>query len=241
MELIAGIPADWFIFLDADEFWIPQSGNLKTCRALAAADVLTVPRYNVPLGPAGPCAGPTLLPNEHDSLWLVTAPVPDFRLHLEEHPETPWSRGVPMAKVMARPAVIDRLSAGQHEVVARPSAVVRHGRPDDLLIAHFPFTTFKRFERKVRNITQLLQALPDFFVGHEAWHWKRWVRVAAEGRLEEEYKRQIFDQDTLEQLHATGVVRSARQIFGDNTGPSGARRSLSSQAAPPRTSPARTS
>ena len=31
--------ADWAIFLDADEYWIPASGSLKACAALGTADI----------------------------------------------------------------------------------------------------------------------------------------------------------------------------------------------------------
>ena len=62
MALIKSAKADWAFFLDADEFWIPASGCLKQCRALAEADALSVPRYSIPLAPGGPAMPNLLVP-----------------------------------------------------------------------------------------------------------------------------------------------------------------------------------
>src|SRR5947207_8904432 len=34
LELVRKAKADWVIFLDADEYWLPVSGSLKDCAAL---------------------------------------------------------------------------------------------------------------------------------------------------------------------------------------------------------------
>ena len=41
--------ADWVLFLDADEFWIPASGALRDTCHLLDADVLSVERFNIAL------------------------------------------------------------------------------------------------------------------------------------------------------------------------------------------------
>ena len=45
-KTIAEFEVDRVLFLDADEFWIPKSGNIKATSSLAEADALTVRRLN---------------------------------------------------------------------------------------------------------------------------------------------------------------------------------------------------
>ena len=47
-KTIAEFEVDRVLFLDADEFWIPKSGNIKATSSLAEADALTVRRL-IPL------------------------------------------------------------------------------------------------------------------------------------------------------------------------------------------------
>jgi hypothetical protein len=70
--------ADWVIFLDADEFWLPASGSLKDCEAFSVADVLTVERFNVPLGPNGPLMPQDLGPKNYGDILLVIEAIPDL-------------------------------------------------------------------------------------------------------------------------------------------------------------------
>jgi hypothetical protein len=47
--------ADWVLAIDADEFPLTSSGDLREALAGVEADALRIPRYNVVLGPQGPC------------------------------------------------------------------------------------------------------------------------------------------------------------------------------------------
>ena len=139
--------AQWVLFLDADEFWIPKGGALGRCAGLDASDVLRVHRFNVPLGPDGPCLGPGVPPGDPAAMLLIVEPVPDFRARLDEASGLPWIRGVPVPKVMARTARIEGLHDGGHDLRASSGPPLRRCVPTDLLIAHLPFTTAARFER----------------------------------------------------------------------------------------------
>jgi hypothetical protein len=212
MELVRSVDADWFIFLDGDEFWIPASGTLKRCAALQSADVLSVARFNVTLGPAGPLLPETLRPEDYDRLLLFVEPIPDFRVHMQEHPETAWIRGVPMPKVMARPERIGSLTLGQHDVVS--DLPIRKVVPDDLLIAHVPFSTAGRFGRKVENVRRTLQVHDTFYTGLVGWHWRRWLALDDRG-IAEEFSRQAFDDARVSELRQSGTIRSAAEVFLD--------------------------
>jgi hypothetical protein len=212
MALVETIAADWLLLLDADERWLPRSGRLADCAALAGADVLSVPRFNVALGPRGLCLGEPLLPAGYADTLLFAKPIADFPGHLARHPETPWSRGVPVPKVMIRPPRVARLTAGQHEAVAG-AAPVRQCVPADLLIAHLPFTTAARFRRKVANLRRTLEVQRAFFQPHQAWHWRRWFALETPEAVDAEFARQQLDEAEITALRAAGVLRSAAELL----------------------------
>jgi glycosyltransferase involved in cell wall biosynthesis len=207
--------ADWFLFLDADEFWIPATGSLRDC-SLEKADILTVDRFNVPLTQRGPLVPGEFSPAHYKDLFLCVETIPDFHLYIEQHPGAPWILGQPIVpKVLARANVIDTVSAGGHFVESVGDSPVRRTRPSDLVIAHVPFTTFERFERKVINIGEVIRVSPDFFNGYVAWHWKRWSSMLETGHLREEFNRQVLDEHLFASLLESGVIRTAAAIFDE--------------------------
>jgi hypothetical protein len=210
--------AGWVLFLDADEFWIPASGSLRGCAGLATSDVVRVPRFNVPLGPGGACLGPGEPPGDPASLLLIVEPVPDFRSRLDADATLPWIRGVPVPKIMARPGVMAGLHDGGHELRGADEAALRRREPDDLLIAHLPFTTAARFERKLANIRRVFEVHDAYFGEHLAWHWRRWLALPDAAAVRAEFQRQAFDADTLRGLRESGVVQDAATWFARHGG-----------------------
>ena len=204
--------ADWVLFLDADEFWIPAGGRLEACAALADHDVLRVHRFNVPLGPGGACLAAGAPPGPADELSLIAEPVPQFRARLASD-GLPWIRGVPVPKVMARPERIAGLAVGGHDIAGVDGRPLRRTTPSDLLIAHLPFTTAARFERKLENIRRIF-AVHDAFYGPDlAWHWRRWLQLTDARAVHAEFNRQRFDEATLAALRGDGIVMTASQWF----------------------------
>ena len=212
IRLAQSLDARWVLFLDADEFWIPASGHLRDCAGLETFDTLRVHRFNVPLARSGPLPGSGEIPGDAESLSLIVEPVPDFRARLDSDPGLPWIRGVPVPKIMARPEGIGGLADGGHAMSAR-TGELREGVPADLLIAHLPFTNAARFERKLANIRRVFEVHSDYFGEHLAWHWRRWLALDGADAVREEFQRQAFDGQALEQLRRQGVVMSAADWF----------------------------
>jgi len=211
--------ADWVIFLDADEFWLPASGSLRACTQFAdeSIDVLRVPRYNVPLVAGEPCIPESLHPGSYANLELVArAPADDFRSYLEQHPGAAWITGVPVPKVAARPHRIGALHPGHHRIDPPEGVALKRAAADALVIAHLPFTTVKRFQRKVHNIRDLLGAHDGIFPGHGAWHWKRWAAMQGDEALVEEFARQSLSAAELQDMRASGTIRSAAHLLETN-------------------------
>jgi hypothetical protein len=69
----------------------------------------------------------------------------------------------------------------------RPQAIAAHAL-SDLVTIHLLFTTQMRFARKIDNIRR---ALGDHAADDDdevAWHWRRWVAMAQQGRINEDSK-----------------------------------------------------
>jgi glycosyltransferase involved in cell wall biosynthesis len=213
MRLAGEANADWVLFLDADEFWIPASGSLRHVDGLADADLLRVDRFNVAVGPAGPLAGPDGLPSDPGQLSLIVDPVPEFRSRLESEPELPWIRGVPLPKIMARASAIGGLADGGHDLSAHPGRELRRVKPADLLVAHLPFSNLPRFQRKLDNIRQVFDVHDEYFGAHMAWHWRRWLALEDADAVRREFERQCFDEATLRNFRESGVVQQATEWF----------------------------
>src|SRR6266542_1892559 len=130
--LVSKAGCDWIVFLDADEFLTPASGSLKDCVDLEWADVLSIARFNVPLGSARPTMPDLLTPEAYQELLLLVNPIPGFRTYLQTHSDVPWIMGVPHPKLMARPGRIAGLKVGWHDLAAtKGNEPLRRAHPTD--------------------------------------------------------------------------------------------------------------
>jgi len=212
LELVRRSGGDWVIFLDADEFWIPAKGTLRDYIRSVDSDVISAARFNVVLGRDG-ARLPSSLMTSLPELLLFVEPIPDFASYLARNPLASWIQGVPIPKVMARCSRVGRVAVGGHDVEANDQIALKKRRPTDLLIAHVPFTTRERFARKVENIRLAVGRDPDMFRGQMGWHWRRWLALADEGRLDMEFDRTSFDDSAIEKLRASGIIRTAQEVF----------------------------
>lgn len=209
-----GSGADWILFLDADEFWIPARGTLDSIAGLDALDLVIVDRFNVPLDAQGLRTPDRGLPADA-GLDLIVESLPGFRAHLEQNPGTPWIRIVPAPKVLARAGRIEHVTDGFHDILPTPGPPLRRGRADDVLVAHVPFTTLRRFSAKVENVRQIF-AVHDAYCGTDiAWHWRRLLDCTDAGSIRREFELQLFDAATLASLRDAGSVRTGAQWFAD--------------------------
>jgi hypothetical protein len=134
--------ADWVINADADEFWWPQSGNLKSHFSNLSDDVeaLSIDRFNFlpPLSTTNPRPPfyESMTMRERQSLNSLGNPLPPKVCH----------RGLSQISV----------NDGNHAV--RHARNVISAQPfNDIEILHFPVRSFEQFERKIRQGAEALQ------------------------------------------------------------------------------------
>jgi len=202
---------DWTLFLDADEFWLPRTGRIEDCAGVATADVIKVPRFNIPLGSIIP---PSFDRDHHGEISLIVQPI-ESRDLFDDDPEAIWQRNVPLPKLMARPQVTRGVSAGMHTIDCFDEASIRRLAAHDLLIAHLPFSTRRRFDRKIRNILRFFSGKAGDLEGTMAWHWRRWASLAQAGQIGDEFDRNCFSPEVLDALRSRGMVKTAADVLAE--------------------------
>jgi hypothetical protein len=213
-------PADWVMFLDADEFWLPATGDIRDCAAFAAADVVEVARMNVVLGPDGPMMPDDLSPTRYEDVKLLSQGLGNMQSRMQRTPDLAWIRGRVTPKIMARPRLMSGIGMGQHSTTNAPGEL-RKARAADVMIAHVALSTYSRFSRKVENITAIYdEAGIDLSAAGEnwreystAWHWRRWAEIASRGLLTQEFANNVIDEAALDALTREGVVKSVSEIL----------------------------
>lgn len=212
-EIAVETGADWVILLDADEFWLPFNGSIKDGLANVSSDVLTVERFNVPLGVSGLLFPDCLTSCNYQQVMLYVEKVENIRAELQNSASRSWINSVPMPKIAIRPSAIKAITPGHHNAVDLNGKLFPTVMADEIVIAHVPFTSFDRFQRKVQNVSQSIKLQPSYYPGGTAWHWKRWVQLEEAGELEMEFQNQMINDDQLQTLRNSGTVLSASEYF----------------------------
>jgi len=191
--------ADWIINSDADEFWLPGEGTLKTIIP-DEASVLLCRRANMLATHA------TVESRDYTfrrNTLRVARPFDN-----SAYREPPWrlmDKPVVMAaigrKVMCRLAGLRRIGYGNHDAIHEGSAVESGG----VHVFHYPVRTFEEFKSKVINHGTSLVNNPRI-PSHIGWHVRRWYSLYEDGLLQEEYQRLLVDQREVQNYLRSGVL-----------------------------------
>lgn len=214
-EAARSLDADWVLFLDADERWLPAAGSLHECAGWQddSVGLVQVQRFNVALMRSAGPALPAITPDRYAELQMFARAIPDFARHLDREPLTPWITGVPVSKFAARPQRLGSVDLGWHGAQGRDGAVLGCRPARDAIVAHLPFTTASRFRRKVENIKHMFATHPDCFPPGSAWHWRRWSGLESDAAIEREFELQCLSDADAARLAADGSLRSAADLL----------------------------
>jgi hypothetical protein len=197
---------DYIVYIDPDEFWLPAAGKLSA--VCGESDVIVPARYNV-IPDARLAAGDWRM---HDPLDQRIV----FRERLRWSPgqqldfRTPIVRYAPGPKVMHR-AVPAAIARGWHAV--HSELLQKTVSPRDLVILHFPVSTYDRFRRKVVNAARHLEENRDHLKPGEAWHWRIYVQAHQDGLLRESYDCQVFSEEQIASFLRDGIACMACDLF----------------------------
>ncbi len=212
---IAQSRADWVLIIDADEFPLVAQGDLKRALAAVQANILRLPRYNMVLGQDGLPVPPPPSPEDFARLDLYLTPMTSFSPKLG--PTDYWLKLTPLPKLAVRPQMLAGLQFGLHNAILKPGCDDRPATSRDIVLAHAALSTYPRFARKIANVREafrLQPGLPESF----AWHWRRWVEIAARGGLEEEFRRSRLSAPGIEALRQRGEIASAAAVLDSQAG-----------------------
>ena len=145
--------ADWVINSDADEFWWPLEGNLKTALETVPKrfSAVAVPRFNfVPSAQPVGKFYQSMVWRDLESVNDLGEPLPGKVCH----------RGHPMVEV----------DQGNHD--ARFSGSERFDGAAPMEILHFPIRSLEQIERKIRSGGRAYELSPEIdpYTGH-AWRY----------------------------------------------------------------------
>lgn len=178
--------ADWVINADGDEFWYAPTGSLKDEISATRANVLR-------------CEVVGMRPQEHLPFdqWQETAHECPIRQALDLSPYGIF--GPHPHKVMHRTASYVQIAMGNHKVKMMPQLQ----RQSTICIYHYNHLGREAFVRKVVNGGEQLERNPS---RHGGRHWRYFLDLYRQGRLEAEYDR-IVGTHCETELRACGAIR----------------------------------
>lgn len=212
-ETVKSMSSTWVLMLDADEFPLPWSGDLRHDLAEVQGDIVTLRRHNVALGPQGALLPLPVTTADYSHIPLYIRRDPAFAKTLDANPVDYWLRGVPNPKVAVRPGRLERFAPGMHQAFTVGASEAPQAVPPEVIVAHLALTSYDRFARKIDNIRAMFNKQGDTFPKGFGWHWYRWVQLAERGELRAEYDRSICFESDLARLKAEGALASAEDVL----------------------------
>jgi FMN phosphatase YigB (HAD superfamily) len=193
--------ADIIFHCDADEFWFPRSGNLKTEISIKPLDILRVDEIHVLLQDKN---GKEKFPE--DTKYAVVSPI-EPNNYLEETLEKNFYLYRHPPKVMFKTSnKLFEVSDGNHSVVNSDTSIIE-GHSNDLIIYHFPVRNRTQFFHKIIKAGSAFERNKDTqeIVGFQL---KRWYKNYKDGLLDKEYKSILLQERDIDTYLSQGLIEA---------------------------------
>jgi len=191
--------ADWIIYCDVDEFLSTHGEPLRAILAECKRDEITcldIPRRTMTGLPIPPGRRAT----EALTLRIDRTVVPTAEKQIT------WDFGVPFVFLEVGGHLAVRASAVQNFGMGMHAGTTTWGRSgtSDLYILHFAIRGYDEFVQKVQNAERWIRDNPHLPPAW-GWHWRRWIHLAKNGSLREEYDRQFVSSERWSELALDGT------------------------------------
>ncbi len=189
---------DWIINNDADEFWIPSSGNSLKEHLNFKGAILRVDRFNI-IPPIESIDREDVF---FDSIYEVSNQI-NYRVAKRE--DISVLLGQASRKVIINPNGVIKINSGNHS--AEHIAFWNKKNCSTIKNYHYPIRSYKQFEKRVLTRKEVLDNFPNVKMGD---HYRVLVKKYINGKLKEEYKKFIFKDKEIELLKKIGIVSENR-------------------------------
>lgn len=212
IEVLKRFHPEWALVIDVDEFPVIRGGTLSSLDDLDRLDSVEIPRYNIarrahetPEAILQGLASPGDVP-------VITGTYNALKEYRNDGAPR-WSLHGIGPKPLLRPSAFQSVSAGAHSAQGWKDQDGRAKtiKSAEIAIAHVPFTTYERFERKIENAQAHLNAT-EMLDGDRGWHWKWWVKRWKEGGLREEFEREGLSDEEFEAMSAEGGIQRTLDV-----------------------------
>lgn len=177
--------ADWVINADADEFWLPTSGDLKATLATVPDEVGVITAHRVNFIPR----------DDGDPSW--------YRRMRWRYATSVNHEGVALPpKVLHRAHPEAQVFMGNHWVEHDAGAELDDGRIE---VLHFPMRSYAQFAGKIVKGGEALERNTEIDPGLGT-AWRRALDAHRAGRFEEQWRAWVPSDDELAAMVADGSV-----------------------------------
>jgi glycosyltransferase involved in cell wall biosynthesis len=190
---VTRLHATHLIHADADEFWYPDSGNLKDTLPVGQ-EVFFIPVLDY-------------LPPTPIEAWTmrrtaVVAPIP-YAATMDRELSYRYLLYRYQHKIITTARYVDIIQ-GNHDVQNQDQRTAIY--PSGVTIHHFPVRSWPHFHRKVLNGGRAYLHNPQQDAGI-GWQWKEWYLLAQYGRLKDVYRLMCLTPAEKRVLHFRGIIR----------------------------------
>ncbi|KZY99329.1 hypothetical protein A3746_05340 [Oleibacter sp. HI0075] len=199
------LKADLVISNDADEFWVADEGSSLKDHLTTKDSVVTVKRFNMALSEEA------LKPNYQylDSNLVVTNPIfYDSSTQINASAVSMLLVKI-SPKTIVNPYGLIKMKCGNHRAKHGWRLINKRGE-SRIKVYHYPIRTYGQFKANIENRKRLLEST-NARMGD---HYRRWVKLLDEGKLEEEFQKFILSHDDLKVTHRLGITEIKKPLEG---------------------------
>ncbi len=196
MALIARdvMGADWVISNDADEFWMPQGDSLKEGLSKWGS-IIEFERSNVQLDTESESKP------FYERIYRAKHPILYPKKNQLKEDDMSIQLGKIHGKVMVNLHGLMRIKGGNHRAWHWWSWL-NSTTSDKALVYHYGIGSKAHFLSHIENRQTLLAK----GVSKMGDHYRRWVRMAADGVIDQEWQRLVLDNNAVSVLQKYGVI-----------------------------------